>query len=60
MDIYKTLNKEKENIGIKITSKNIKINDKKEIFDLIKLGNLNRLLFYNIMNTQSRNHSFLN
>ena len=60
MDIYKTLNKEKENIGIKITSKNIKINDKKEIFDLIKLGNLNRQLFSNIMDTQSRNHSFFN
>jgi len=51
MDIYRTLNKEKENIGIKITSKNIKINDKKEIFDLIKLGNLNRQLFSNIMDT---------
>ena len=60
MDIYKTLNKEKENEGIKIKSKNIKINDKKEIFDLIKLGNLNRQLFSNIMDTQSRNNSFLN
>ena len=60
MDIYKTLNKEKENEGIKIKSKNIKINDKKEIFDLIKLENLNRQLFSNIMDTQSRNHSFFN
>ena len=42
---------------LKENLKKIKLIDKKEVFDLIKLGNLNRQSFSYIMNTQSRSHS---
>ena len=37
--------------------KKIKLNEKKEIFELIKLGILNRQSFAQIMNTKSRSHA---
>ena len=43
--------------SLKENLKRIKISDKKQIFDLIKLGNLNRNSFSFIMNTQSRSHA---
>ena len=50
--------KEKPCEGVlKENLKKIKITSKKEIFDLIKLGSLNRQSFASIMNTQSRSHA---
>jgi hypothetical protein len=50
--------KEKQLEGtLKDNLKKIKLNDKKEIFNLIKLGYLNLQSFSNIMNTQSKSHS---
>ena len=42
---------------LKENLKKIKLNDKKEVFDLIKLGSLNRQSFSQIMNTKSRSHA---
>ena len=42
---------------LKENLKKIKLNDKKEVFDLIKLGSLNRQSFTQIMNTKSRSHA---
>ena len=50
--------KEKPVEGVlKENLKKIKLNDKKEVFDLIKLGSLNRQSFSQIMNTKSRSHA---
>ena len=47
--------------GIEGTSKEylkkIKVNDKKDICELIKVGNYNRKTFYSIMNSQLKSHS---
>ena len=52
------ISKEKSAEGIlKENLKKIKLNDKKEVFDLIKLGSLNRQSFAQIMNTKSRSHA---
>lgn len=37
--------------------KKIKVNDKKDICELIKIGNYNRKAFYSIMNSQLKSHS---
>ena len=42
---------------LKENLKKIKLHDKKEVFDLIKLGSLNRQSFSQIMNTKSRSHA---
>ena len=50
--------KEKPLEGVlKENLKKIKLNDKKEVFELIKLGSLNRQSFAQIMNTKSRSHA---
>ena len=50
--------KEKPIEGVlKENLKKIKITNKKEVFDLIKLGSLNRRSFAQIMNTNSRSHA---
>ena len=50
--------KEKQAEGVlKENLKKIKLNDKREVFDLIKLGSLNRQSFAQIMNTKSRSHA---
>ena len=50
--------KEKQKEGVlKDNLEKIKLNDKKEIFNLIKLGYLNLQSFSYIMNTQSKSHS---
>ena len=50
--------KEKPAEGVlKENLKKIKIINKKEVFDLIKLGSLNRQSFAQIMNTNSRSHA---
>ena len=56
---YNSLNmKEKQLEGtLKDNLQKIKLNDRKEIFNLIKVGYLNRQSFSNIMNTQSKSHS---
>ena len=43
--------------AMKDNLKKIKVNDKKEINDLIKLGNLNKQSFYGKMNAQSKSHA---
>ena len=53
-----SLSKEKAVEGVlKENLKKIKLNDKKDVFDLIKLGSLNRQSFSQIMNTKSRSHA---
>ena len=44
-------------INLKENLKKIKLNDKKEILELIKMGNCNKKSFSNIMNTQSKSHT---
>ena len=52
------ISKEKTVEGtLKENLKKIKLNDKKEVFDLVKLGSLNRQSFAQIMNTKSRSHA---
>ena len=52
------ISKEKNIEGVlKENLKKIKLNDKKEVFELIKLGSLNRQSFAQIMNTKSRSHA---
>ena len=52
------ITKEKNLEGtIKDNLKKIKINNKNEVFDLVKLGNLNKQSFSYIMNAQSKSHA---
>ena len=52
------ISKEKNIEGVlKENLKKIKLNEKKDIFDLVKLGILNRQSFAQIMNTKSRSHA---